>query len=129
MQPSDRNIHKLFFIETFVHTNTSSKETTIFYIMKTSHNLNNAMHANDSLIFLCDAYLLFLIWGLPLSSLWGLPSLFIMELTPEFIMRLILSFHYGAYPWVHYDAYPLLSLWGLPQVHYAHALCFTIQTL
>jgi len=29
---------------------------TIFYIMKTSHNLNNDMHAHDSLIILCEAY-------------------------------------------------------------------------
>jgi hypothetical protein len=27
MQPSDRNIHKLFSIETLMHTNTSSKTT------------------------------------------------------------------------------------------------------
>jgi hypothetical protein len=27
MQPSDRNIHKIFFIKTLMHTNTSSKST------------------------------------------------------------------------------------------------------
>jgi hypothetical protein len=59
MQPDDRNIHKLFAIKTLRHTNTSSIKTTIFYIMKTSHNLNNDMHAHDSLIILCEAYPLF----------------------------------------------------------------------
>jgi hypothetical protein len=56
MQPDDRNIHKLFAIKTLSHTNTSSIKTTIFYIMKTSHNLNNDMYAHDSLIILREAY-------------------------------------------------------------------------
>jgi hypothetical protein len=59
MQPNDRNIQKLFSIKTLRHTNTSSIKTTIFYIIKTSHNLNNDMHAHDSLIILCEAYPLF----------------------------------------------------------------------
>jgi hypothetical protein len=49
MQLEDSNLHKLFAIKTLRHTNTSSIKTTIFYIMKTSHNLNHAiyvMHAD-----------------------------------------------------------------------------------
>jgi hypothetical protein len=75
MQPIDKNIHMFFAIKTHMHTNTSSIKTTIFYIMKTSHNLNHAMHAHDSLIIICKAYLLVLYEAYPL---------FIMGLTPEF---------------------------------------------
>jgi hypothetical protein len=42
MQLDDINIHKLFAIKTLRHINMFSIKTTIFYIMKTSHNLNHA---------------------------------------------------------------------------------------
>jgi hypothetical protein len=56
MQLDDSNIHKLFAIKTLRHTNTSSIKIAIFYIMKTSHNLNNDMHAHDCLFIHCEAY-------------------------------------------------------------------------
>jgi hypothetical protein len=34
----------------------SSIKTTLFYIMKTLHNLNNDMHAHDCLFIHCEAY-------------------------------------------------------------------------
>jgi hypothetical protein len=68
MQPDDRSIHQLFAIKT-LSTNTSSKKTAIFYIMKRSQNLNNDMHAHDSLIVLCEAYPLFIIMRLTHSLL------------------------------------------------------------
>jgi len=37
MQPSDRNIHKLFPIETLIHTNTSNK---------TTHSIKHHTHKN-----------------------------------------------------------------------------------
>jgi hypothetical protein len=40
MQPSDRNIHKLFSIETLMHTNTFSK---------TTHNIKNIIHKNNTI--------------------------------------------------------------------------------
>jgi hypothetical protein len=43
MQPSDRNIHKFFFIETLIHTNTSSKTT---HRIKNITHKNNAIHAH-----------------------------------------------------------------------------------
>jgi hypothetical protein len=64
MQPSDKNIHKFFSIETLMHTNTSSK-TTIYISRK--HHTN--MHAHDSLFIHCEAYPLFIIMMLTLSSL------------------------------------------------------------
>jgi hypothetical protein len=42
-----------------MHTNTSSQNYNIL-TMKTSHNLNNAMHAHDSLFVHCEAYPLFI---------------------------------------------------------------------
>jgi hypothetical protein len=48
MQPFDRNIHKLFSIETLMQTNTSSKNYNI-HIMKTTHtNTPRYMYANAS---------------------------------------------------------------------------------
>jgi len=55
----DRSIHKFFASKTLRHTNTSSIKITIFYIMKTPHNLNNDMHAHDCLFIHCEAYPLF----------------------------------------------------------------------
>jgi hypothetical protein len=89
MQPVDRNIHMFFAIKTYIHTNTSSIKTTIFCIMKTSHNLNNA-HAHDSLIILCESYPLVLYEAYP-RVLYDTYPLFIMGLTPEFFMRLTLA--------------------------------------
>jgi len=68
--------------------------------MKTSHNLNNDVHAHDCLFIHCEAYLLF--------HYYEIYSIF---------------HHYEAYPLFHYyDTYPLF--------HYnVHALCFTIQTI
>jgi hypothetical protein len=43
MQPSNRNIHKLFSIETLMHTNTSSKTT---HSIKHHSHKNNAIHAH-----------------------------------------------------------------------------------
>jgi len=54
MQPVDKNIHMFFAIKTHMHTNTFSMK--IQYSIILSHNLNNAMHAHDSLIILCEAY-------------------------------------------------------------------------
>jgi hypothetical protein len=56
MQLDDRSIHKFFVSKTLRHTNTSSIKTTIFYIMKTLHNLNNDLHAHDCLSIPCKAY-------------------------------------------------------------------------
>jgi hypothetical protein len=56
MQLDDKSIHKFFASKTLRHTNTSSIKTTIFYIMKTSHNLNNDMHAHDCFFIPCEAY-------------------------------------------------------------------------
>jgi hypothetical protein len=68
-----------------MHTNTSSIKTTIFYIMKTSHNLNNDMHAHDSLFIRCETYPLFHYYE-------TYPLFIIMRLTLSFvIMRLTLS--------------------------------------
>jgi hypothetical protein len=83
MQPIDRNIHMFFAIKTHMYTNTSSIKTTILYIMKTLHNLNNVMHAHDSLIILCEAYPLVLYEAYP-RVLYEAYPLFIMGLTPEF---------------------------------------------
>jgi hypothetical protein len=56
MQLDDRSIHKLFASKTLRYKNTSSTKITIFYIMKTLHNLNNDMHAHDCLFISCEAY-------------------------------------------------------------------------
>jgi len=56
MQLDDRSIHKFFASKTLRHTNTFSIKTTTFYIMKTSHNLNNDMHSHDCLFIHCEAY-------------------------------------------------------------------------
>jgi len=100
MQPSDRNIHKLYSIKTLMHTNTSSKNYNI-HIMKTAHNLNNAMHAHDSLFIHCEAYHLFHYYeAYPLFHYYEAYFLFVIRrLTLSFIiMRLTLS----------------SLLWGLP---------------
>jgi hypothetical protein len=81
MQPVNRNIHMFFAIKTHMHTNLSSIKTAIFYIMKTSHNLNSVMHAHDSLIILCEAY--------PLVRYEAYPRAF-----------------YETYPRTLYEAYP-----------------------
>jgi hypothetical protein len=52
--------------------------------MKTSHNLNNDMHAHNSLFIHCEAY--------PLFHYEAYLSFIIMRLTFSFIMRLTLSF-------------------------------------
>jgi len=101
MQPDNRSIHKLFAIRILRHTNTSSIKTTIFYIMKTSHNLNNDMHAHDSLFIHDEAYPLFHYYeAYPLFVIMRLTlSFIIMRLTiSSIIMRLTLS----------------SLLWGLP---------------
>jgi hypothetical protein len=49
-------MHKFFDSKTLGHTNTSSIKITIFYIMKTLHNLNNDMHAHDCLFIPCETY-------------------------------------------------------------------------
>jgi hypothetical protein len=116
MQPVDRNIHMLFDIKTYIHTNTSSIKTTIFCIMKTSHNLNNA-HAYDSLIILFESYPLVLYEAYP-RVLYDTYPLFIMGLTPEFFMRLTLEFFmrltfsllWGLPSSSHCEAYPQLSM-------------------
>jgi hypothetical protein len=91
MQLEDRSIHKFFASKTLRHTNTSSIKTTIFYIMKILHNLNNDMHAHDCPFIPCET-------SIPFNS-------------------------YETYPFFHsFEVYP-------PFHSYAHALCFTIQTL
>jgi len=57
MQLDDSNIHKLFAIKTLRHTNTSSIKTTIFYIMKTSHNLNHAIYATHADVLLLNYWI------------------------------------------------------------------------
>jgi len=84
MKPVDRNIHMFFAIKTYMHTNTSSIKTTIFYIMKRSHNLNNTMHTHDSLIILCEAYLLVLYEAYPRVLCKTYP-LFIRGLPPSYL--------------------------------------------
>jgi hypothetical protein len=54
MQLDDSSIHKLFAIKTLRHTKTSSIKTIIFYIMKTSHNLNHAMYAMHANVLLIN---------------------------------------------------------------------------
>jgi len=64
MRPSDRNIHKIFFMKTLMHTNTSSKTT---HSIKTSlikqcymcyawTGANNAANTDMLLILLCCWY-------------------------------------------------------------------------
>jgi hypothetical protein len=77
--------------------------------MKTSHNLNNDMHAHDNLIVPCEAYHLFRYYE-------AYPLFHYYEAYPLFR-------YYEAYPlFRYYKAYPLFR-------YYVHALCFTIQTL
>jgi hypothetical protein len=68
MQLDDKSIHKFFANKTLRHTNTSSIKITIFYIMKTLHNLNNDMHAHDCPFIPCETFLSFIPWGLPSLS-------------------------------------------------------------
>jgi len=62
MQLDDSNIYKLFAIKTLRHTTTSSIKTTIFYIIKTSHNLNHAIYAMDAAVKLLNWLLLGCCW-------------------------------------------------------------------
>jgi hypothetical protein len=59
MHLNDKSIHKFFASKTLRHTNTSSMKTTIFYIMKTLHNLNNDMHVHDCPFIPCETFLPF----------------------------------------------------------------------
>jgi hypothetical protein len=77
--------------------------------MKTSHNLNNDIHAQDSLFIHCEAY----------------PLFYYYEAYPLFR-------HYEAYPlFYYYEAYPLFRHYGAYPLfrYYVHALCFKIHTL
>lgn len=83
--------------------------------MKTSQNLNNTMHAHDSLIILCEAYPLIRYEAYPRALYEAYPRIIIiMGLTLELSLL-----------W----AYPQVILVRLTLELYAHALCFIIQTL
>jgi len=134
MQPDDRSIHKLFVNRIFRHTNMFSIKMTIFYIIRTSHNLNNNMHIYNSRFIHCEAYPffqyyeaypLFVVMRLTLFSLlWGLHSLRYYDAYPLFvIMRLTLSsiimkLTISSLLW---GLFSLPLLWGLPSLRYFEA--------
>jgi choline-glycine betaine transporter len=141
MQPDDRSIHKFFAIRIFRHTNTSSIKTIIFYIMKTSHNLNNDMHAHGSLFIYCEAYPLFhyyeayplfiimrltissIIMRLTLSSLlWGLPSLCYYETYPLF-------HYYKAYPFLVIMKLTLPLLCSCSMLYNSNSITYSLQIM
>jgi hypothetical protein len=62
--------------------------------MKTSHNLNNAMHVYDGLFIHCEAYPLFHYEAYPLFH----------------YHETYLLFHYEAYPLFHYYVFMLYAL-------------------
>jgi hypothetical protein len=111
--------------------------------MKTLHNLNNAMHAHDSLFVHYEPHALFVIMSLTLSSLlWASRSLLYYEPHTLFvIMSLTLSSLLWASRSLHYyephALFFIMSLklssllWASRSLLYygPHALCFTIQTL
>jgi len=70
MQPSDRNIHKIFSMKTLMHTTTSSKTTHIiktslikqYYTWHARTGANNAADTNMLPILLCSWY--WFCWGM-----------------------------------------------------------------
>jgi len=85
--------------------------------MKTSHNLNNAMHAHDSLFVHCEAY--------PLFHYYEPHTLFvIMSLTLSLLLCASRSLRY-------YDPHALFVIMNLTLslLFCVRALCFTTQTL
>jgi hypothetical protein len=72
-------------------------------IMKTSHNLNHAMHAHDSLFIHCEAYPLFHYEACPLFHYYEAYHLFRYEAYPLF-------HYYEAYILFHYYVFMFYAL-------------------
>lgn len=85
--------------------------------MKTSHNLNNAMHTHVSLFVHCEPHALFVIMSLTLSSI-------IMSLTLFLLLWASRSLRY----YKPHALFVIMSL-TLSLLLYVRVLCFTIQTL
>jgi len=89
-----------------------------YTFIKTSHNLNNVMHAHDSLFVHCEAY--------PLFHYYEPYALF--HYYEPYALFVIMSLTLSSLLWALRSLPLLWALRSLPLLC-VHALCFTIQTL